>query len=169
MKSQIFKINKLGFSYIFVGIALLMISFQCVAQNKNMEPAPKVITPVIGNTPPSDAIILFNGENFDGWESIKYRNIKWKIHDGAMTVVPHTYDIKTKKSFGNCQLHIEWRSPAVVVGKSQNRGNSGVFLQERYEVQVLDSYNNKTYIDGQAGSIYKQYAPLVNACKPPGK
>jgi len=79
------------------------------------------------------------------------------------------YDIKTKQSFGDCQLLIEWRNPAKVVGESQNRGNSGIFLQRKYEVQVLDSYKSETYIDGQAGSIYKQHVPLVNACLPPGK
>ena len=130
MKSQILKIKEVQFSYLLAVMAIFIFSFQSIAQEK-MEPVPKVITPVIGNKPPSDAIILFNGKNFNGWESIRDMDIKWKIKDGVMTVVPHTYDIKTKRSFGDCQLHIEWRSPAEVVGESQNRGNSGIFLQER--------------------------------------
>lgn len=105
----------------------------------------------------------------DQWESTEDGIAKWKLEDNGMTVVPKTGSIRTKKAFGSCQLHVEWRSPAVVVDDSQDRGNSGIFLQGRYEVQVLDSYKNKTYVNGQAGSIYKQYIPLVNACRPPGK
>ena len=86
-----------------------------------------------------------------------------------MTVVKGTGDIQTKRDFGSCQLHIEWRTPAVIEGKGQGRGNSGVFLNNTYEVQVLDSYQNRTYSNGQAASIYKQYLPLVNACRPPGE
>jgi hypothetical protein len=91
------------------------------------------------------------------------------VEDGAMTVVKKTGNILTKQGFGDCQLHIEWRTPAEVVGESQGRGNSGIFLQSRYELQVLDSYNNRTYSNGQAGSLYKQAIPLVNACRKPGE
>jgi len=142
---------------------IILFSAQCFGQE------PKVITPGSGTAPPSDAIVLFDGTNFDAWESTRGGNVKWDLKDGAMTVVPGTNSIMTKKSFGDCQLHIEWRTPELVVGESQNRGNSGIFLQGNYEVQVLDSYHSKTYPDGQAGSIYKQHIPLVNACRPPGK
>lgn len=133
------------------------------------EPEPKVVTPGQGQAAPSDAIILFNGTDFSNWESARGEDIKWKLEDGAMTVQKGGGDIQTKQSFGDCQLHIEWRTPSEVVGNSQGRGNSGIFLQSTYELQVLDSYNNRTYSNGQAGSIYKQYMPLVNACRPPGE
>jgi hypothetical protein len=134
------------------------------------EPVPAVVTPGGGMTAPSDAIVLFDGKNFDQWESVvNHGPVQWLLGDGAMTVVKSTTDIQTKESFGDCQLHIEWRTPAVVVGESQGRGNSGIFLQSHYELQVLDSYNNRTYSNGQAGSIYKQSIPLVNACMGPGQ
>lgn len=118
--------------------------------------------------PPSDAIILFNGNDLLKWTDEKNENAKWQIKNGVTTVSKKAGGIKTKKAFGSCQLHIEWRSPDKVLDSGQNRGNSGIFFMGIYEVQVLDSYNNKTYNNGQAGSIYKQYIPLVNACRPPG-
>ena len=118
---------------------------------------------------PSDALVLFNGKNLDVWESVKGGKALWDISQGAMLVKPGTGDIRTKQSFGSAQLHIEWKSPSEIKGEGQGRGNSGIFLQERYEVQVLDSYESKTYSNGQAGSIYKQYPPLVNATKSPGE
>ncbi len=133
------------------------------------EPEPVVVTPGIGTSPPSDAIVLFDGTDFSSWESARGGDVKWKREDGAMTVQRGTGGIQTKQSFGSCQLHIEWRTPTEVVGNGQGRGNSGVFLQNTYEVQVLDSYNNRTYSNGQAASIYKQYMPLVNVCRPPGE
>jgi Domain of Unknown Function (DUF1080) len=134
------------------------------------EPEPKVITPGEGTKAPSDAIVLFDGKDFSNWASVKDGNApKWEIKDGAMVVVGGTGDIVTKQTFGNFQLHIEWRTPEKVEGNSQGRGNSGIFLQERYEVQVLDSYQNRTYSNGQAGSLYKQTMPLVNACRKPGE
>lgn len=133
------------------------------------EPVPRIVTPGNTNTPPSDAIVLFDGTNLDQWQSKDGSPAKWKISDQHMTVVPGTGEIITKDSFGDCQLHIEWRTPAIVKGEGQLRGNSGVFLQSRYEVQVLDNYNNKTYPNGQASAIYKQHIPLVNACKKPGE
>ncbi len=93
----------------------------------------------------------------------------WKIEDGYLQSVPHTTDIATKEKFGDVQLHVEWATPADVHGDSQNRGNSGILLQGRYEIQVLDSYNNPTYADGQAGAIYGQWPPLVNATRRPGE
>jgi hypothetical protein len=134
------------------------------------EPEPRVVTP--GTTmgaAPSDAIILFDGTNLDEWTTDKGGDATWVIEDGAMTVAKKAGGIQTKRNFGSVQLHIEWRTPAVIEGKGQGRGNSGVFLNGIYEVQVLDSYKNRTYSNGQAASIYKQYMPLVNACRGPGE
>lgn len=132
-----------------------------------MDPEIRVVTP---GAVPSDAIVLFDGKNLEQWESTKDGSAaKWKVEDGVMTVVGGAGGISTKKLFGDCQLHIEWRSP--IEGddrKGQGRGNSGVFLQGIYEVQVLNSYQNRTYRNGQAGSIYKQTPPLVNATSKPG-
>ena len=133
------------------------------------EPEPRVVTPGEGTAAPSDAIVLFDGKNTGEWTHEDGSPVKWKVTDSAMTVAAGTGSIFTKRTFGDCQLHIEWRTPAEVKGKSQGRGNSGIFLQNRYEVQVLDNYNNRTYSNGQAGSIYKQSMPLVNACRPPGE
>lgn len=133
------------------------------------EPVPVVVAP--GKTPadpPSDAVILFDGTSFDAWSTLEGEPVRWTLQDGIMTVVPHTGDIMTRDSFGDCQIHIEWRSPAVIEGEGQGRGNSGIFLMKRYEVQILDSYHNQTYSNGQAGSIYKQHIPLVNASRQPG-
>jgi hypothetical protein len=132
---------------------------------------PTVVTPGQTNSaPPSDAIVLFDGKDMLKWRSLKDGGeAKWQVKDGYMQVVPSTGDIATKQEFGDCQLHIEWATPAEVKGEGQGRGNSGIFLMERYEVQVLDSYQNKTYYHGQAGAIYKQYAPLVNASRKPGE
>lgn len=118
---------------------------------------------------PSDAIVLFNGKDLSEWQNGNGRDARWKVGDGVLTVAPKTGSIHTKRAFGDCQLHIEWATPAQVVGDGQGRGNSGIFLQSRYEIQVLDSYNNQTYFDGQAGAVYKQHAPLVNASRAPGE
>jgi hypothetical protein len=133
------------------------------------EPVPPVVTPGEGTLPPSDAIVLFDGTNLNEWTNEKGEAAGWIVADGCMTVKAGTGIIKTKRGFGDCQLHIEWREPFVVKGDGQGRGNSGIFLQELYEVQVLDGYNNATYSNGQTGSIYKQSIPLVNVCKKPGE
>jgi hypothetical protein len=133
------------------------------------EPVPPVVTPGEGTGAPSDAIVLFNGLNLDEWTVENGGPAGWIVADGCVTVKPGSGMIKTKKGFGDCQLHIEWRAPVEVKGESQGRGNSGIFLQGLYELQVLDNYDNKTYPNGQAGSIYKQSIPLVNACKKPGE
>jgi hypothetical protein len=133
------------------------------------EPVPPVVTPGECAAAPSDAIILLDGTNLNEWTDAKGDKAGWTLADGCMTVKAGAGIIKTRRGFGDCQLHIEWRTPTEVKGDGQGRGNSGVFLQDRYEVQVLDSYNNKTYSNGQAGSIYKQSIPLVNACKKPGE
>jgi hypothetical protein len=133
------------------------------------KPVPRVVNPGQGTAAPSDAIVLFNGKDLSEWEGVKGGPAKWSVGSGAVTVAKGTGDIRTKRGFGDCQLHIEWRTPAQVEGEGQGRGNSGVFLQGRYEVQVLDSYNNATYVNGQAASVYKQYIPLVNASRKPGE
>lgn len=132
------------------------------------EPVPPVVD-AAPNVPPSDAIVLFDGKNLDRWVGLNGEAAAWKIDGDAVVVVPKTGDIKTKESFCDIQLHVEWKSPAVVPGKEgQGLGNSGIFLQERYEVQVLNSYKNDTYPNGQAASVYKQAIPLVNASRAPG-
>jgi hypothetical protein len=131
-------------------------------------PVPPVITSA-PNQPPSDAIVLFDGTNLDAWEPVRSTGKPWKIEDGAMVVVAKAADQRTKQGFGDTQLHLEFRTPAVVEGTGQGRGNSGVFFMGLYELQVLDSYDNPTYVNGQAGSVYKQHPPLVNASRPPGE
>ncbi len=136
------------------------------------KPEVKVVTPGKTNTDaPSDAVILFNGTSASGWQHANGDEAKWTVADNALTVKPGTGAIQTKQKFGDCQLHIEWRIDKNVKGENQDRGNSGVFLMGRYELQVLDNYNNinKTYVNGQAGSMYKQTPPLVNVCKAPGE
>jgi hypothetical protein len=134
------------------------------------DPVPVQVNPANEpGAPPSDAIVLFNGQDLQNWESAKGGKAAWKLENGFMTVVAGKGDIKTVRGFGDCQLHIEWRTPEKIEGEGQGRGNSGVFLMDRYEVQVLDSYNNRTYSNGQAGSLYKQHIPLVNASRPPGE
>lgn len=135
------------------------------------EPEVPVIQPGIKDSDaPSDAIVLFDGSNIDKeWTDARGNPTKWIIQDGALVCVKGSGVIKTKRQFGSMQLHIEWKTPSEVSGSGQGRGNSGVYLQELYEVQVLDSYDNKTYRNGQAGSIYKQWAPLVNVSRKPGE
>lgn len=131
-------------------------------------PEPVVVTPGEGRAPPSDAVVLFDGSGLSAWRHLDGRDVEWDVLDGVLTVVPGTGDIATRAGFGDVQLHVEWRSPDVVEGEGQGRGNSGVFLQGRYEVQVLDSYDNRTYSNGQAASLYKQAIPLANASRGPG-
>lgn len=127
-------------------------------------PEPKVVTPGDApGAPPSDAIVLFDGKDLSKW----VKGETWEIKDGY--AITRKGDIKTKDSFGDCQLHIEFATPEKVSGSGQGRGNSGIFLSDRYELQVLDSYNNKTYFEGQCGSIYNQMPPMVNVCKKPGE
>ncbi len=134
-------------------------------------PVPPTVNPTGKNGVPSDAIILFDGTNFDEWEMTSDSTaVKWLLNaDGSMTVKDKTGNIQTKRNFGSVQFHVEWRSPKEVQGNGQNRGNSGVFLQKRYEVQVLDNNNNDTYVNGQVGSIYKQSIPLAKASVPSGQ
>ncbi len=131
-------------------------------------PEPKAVSFNDANVP-SDAIVLFSGNDLDQWISTKDSTAAaWTINpDKSMTVSPGTGDIQTKENFGSVQLHLEWSAPDIVEGKGQGRGNSGIFFQNRYEVQILDSYKNRTYANGQATAIYKQYSPLANATKAP--
>lgn len=137
------------------------------------EPKPKIVTPGIGTAPPSDAIVLFDGSSMNKWEMAKDKSAaNWILDKGVMTAKPGSGALQTKQKFGDCQLHIEFRIPADAKNSADrnNAGNSGVFLQERYEVQIFNSYKNETplYANGQTGSIYKQVIPLVNASRKPG-
>jgi len=138
-------------------------------------PLPAVINPGTASTqdapgkPPSDAVVLFDGKDLSKWAHKDGSAAKWKVENGYFEVVPKTGYIYTREAFGDCQLHVEFAEPSPAKGESQDRGNSGVFLQGLYETQVLDSYQSKTYADGQAGAIYGQYPPLVNASRPPGQ
>jgi hypothetical protein len=143
------------------------------------EPVPKVVIPGVNNAaPPSDAIVLFDGKNLNEWVQTKDKSpAQWAVNDGLMVVnkAKGIGNIETKRSFRNYQLHIEWKIPENITGEDQARGNSGVFLASTgvgdagYELQILDSYNNKTYVNGQGGSLYKQAIPLVNPSRKPGE
>jgi len=141
------------------------------------QPVPAVVTPSeTPGAPPSDAIVLFDGKNEDEWVSAQdHTPAKWIVADGLLTVAKSTGNIETRRHFHNYQLHVEWRIPADITGTGQGRGNSGVFLASTgpgdagYELQVLDGYNNPTYVNGMVGSIYKQSIPLVNAARKPGE
>ncbi len=140
------------------------------------EPVPPIVTPgATDSAPPSDAIVLFDGKNLDQWVMTDDKSpAKWNVHDGIVTVDKTTGNIQTKQSFKSYQLHLEWQIPKDITGEGQLRGNSGVFVagtgsgDDGYEVQILDSYNNKTYVNGQAASVYKQAPPLVNSMRAPG-
>jgi len=138
------------------------------------EPVPAVVTPGKATqnaaiTAPSDAIVLFDGKDLSKWKNKDGGAAQWDVKNGSFTVKKGTGDISTIQEFDDFQLHIEWSIPANITGSGQARGNSGIFLQGVYELQVLDNYNNRTYVNGQAGSIYKQTAPLKNAMLPPGE
>lgn len=140
-------------------------------QHDVSRPHPKPVAPAdpIAAKPPADAVLLFDGTNLDAWKATGGGAARWRIVDGAMETVPGGGGIETKAEFGDVQLHIEWAAPAPPHGKGQDRGNSGVFLMNQFEIQVLDSYQADTYADGQAGAIYGQYPPLFNASRPPGE
>ncbi|MCK9410976.1 MAG: DUF1080 domain-containing protein [Prolixibacteraceae bacterium] len=137
-------------------------------------PQPVIVTPGVAKCEepipaPSDADVLFDGKDLSKWKGVKTEEAQWIVSDGNFTVKKGTGSIETKKHYRDFQLHLEWKVPASIIGSSQFRGNSGVILQGIYEIQVLDNYINKTYANGQAGSVYKQTAPLVNAMKKPGE
>ena len=134
------------------------------------EPEPELVNAPANGAPPSDAIMLFDGTNLDQWMRIEDGEpARWEIADGVATVTPGVGSIRTRESFGSMQLHLEWRPTDVISGSGQSRGNSGVFLHGLFEVQILDSWENPTYVNGQAGSVYLQSPPLVNAARRPGE
>lgn len=162
-------------SSVMLSVVFLLLAASAGAQEQGdptltevWEPVPPKVDPGDATHPPSDAIVLFDGTDLSAWSG-RDGAAKWTVADGAMTVAPGTGDIRTKQGFGNVQLHIEWRAPTTITGEGQERGNSGVYLMGKYELQVLDSYESRTYSNGQAGSIYKQFIPLVNATRPPGE
>ncbi len=140
-------------------------------------PHPRLVTPgATPGAPPSDAIVLFDGRDLSQWaqqgrgaDKDKLVAPKWVLRDGTFEVAPHSGDMFTRQSFGDSQIHVEWSEPSDVTGSDQSRGNSGVYLMSRYEVQVLDSFSNVTYADGQAGALYGQWPPLVNPIRRPGE
>jgi Domain of Unknown Function (DUF1080) len=137
-------------------------------------PQPRIVRPGTASTPeqpgerPSDAITLFDGRDLSNWASEQRGEARWKVENGYVEVVPSAGDIHTRQHFGDCQLHLEWATPALVSEEGQSRGNSGVLLMGLYEIQVLDGYENLTYADGTTAAIYGQYPPLVNVCRKPG-
>ena len=148
-----------------VAFALLCAAPLGFGADASKEKEPRVIDP---GPPPADAIVLFDGKDLSKWKSQSGGEAKWKILSGGIAEVSGG-SIMTKDEFGDCQLHVEWATPSVVKGDGQGRGNSGVYLQGRYEIQVLDSYRNPTYFNGQAGAFYGHAAPLVNASRKPGE
>jgi hypothetical protein len=143
-----------------LALSVILLAWGGVAEEE-----PRVVTP---GPPPSDAVLLFDGSDLSQWQSERGSKAAWDVKEGVATI-NGTGSIITKQSFGDCQFHIEWATPAEVKGEGQGRGNSGVIFQGRYELQVLDSYQNKTYFNGQAGALYSQYAPLVNVSRKPGE
>ncbi len=167
-----------GFIYLCASGPVMNLAAQSKHQWKihDMDrPQPPIVTPGaessqdVPGRPPSDATILFDGKDLSNWRTDDGGPAKWRVENGYMEIVPRTGQISTRQSFGDCQLHIEWRAPVPPKGESQERGNSGIFLMGKYEIQVLDCYNNKTYPDGQAAAVYGQYPPQVNASRPPGE
>lgn len=138
-------------------------------------PLPPVVDPAVPSTQeqvgraPSDAVVLFDGTDLSAWQTPDGETAPWAVRDGYFEVVPGTGGIQTREGFGDVQLHVEWSAPDPPVGDDQDRGNSGVFLMNQYEVQILDSYENQTYADGQAAALYGQYPPLANAIRAPGE
>jgi hypothetical protein len=135
-------------------------------------PLPPVVAPGPAGPPvpaPTDAVVLFDGKDLACWTDAKGQPARWKVENEYMEVVPKRGGIRTVEGYGDCQLHVEWMAPSPAKGTGQDRGNSGVFLMDTYEVQVLDGYENKTYADGMTAAIYGQFPPAVNACRPPGE
>ncbi|MBN2507848.1 MAG: DUF1080 domain-containing protein [Verrucomicrobia bacterium] len=143
-------------------------SWTAAAADARKSPEPPVTDPGPPGGPSSDAVVLFSGKDMAQWKNEKGGEPRWRLEDGAM-VVNGTGSLISKEVFGDCQLHVEWATPSKVEGSGQGRGNSGVYLQGRYEIQVLDSYQNTTYFDGQAGAYYGHSAPMVNASRKPGE
>ena len=152
----------------FFSLLLVNLAAQKAEDTEDWSLRPEKVTPGTFNSPPSDAIVLWAGTgDLENWTGEK-GEATWNESHCCLTVAPKTGGISTRQSFGDVQLHIEWRAPEVIEGKGQGRGNSGIYFMGLYEVQVLDSYENETYYNGQAASVYKQHIPLVNASRPPG-
>ena len=152
-----------GFLEVIMRGLLLLVSVVELAE----EPQPRVVTPGGEGKAPSDAVVLFDGTSAEEWVHKDGRAAEWMVQDGVLVCKSGTGDILTKKTFGSAQIHVEFSTPLMAEAKSQARGNSGVYIQGRYEVQVLDSYENPTYANGSAAAVYGQHAPLVNASRPP--
>ena len=152
----------------FVGFLSLATCLSLQAALDDAKSAPKAIAPGAAGNPPSDAVVLFDGKDLSKWKGPKGPP-GWRVEDGVVTVVPGAGELTTKESFGDIQLHLEWRIPADVSGSDEHRGNSGIKLHEAYEIQILDSYRSESSPKTQAGAVYKQHAPLVNACRKPGE
>ena len=167
------------FSGLLLALCMSQLSFAQVdprwKPNDPDRPVPPVVESGTAGTqsepghPPSDAVVLFDGKDLSPWVGEDGQPAKWKVADGHLEVLPHTGVIHTRRAFGDCQLHLEFAEPVPAVGEGQERGNSGVFLMGLYEIQVLDSYQSKTYADGQASAVYAQFPPQVNASLPPGQ
>jgi hypothetical protein len=173
MKKLLFSLFILTFCYVAEAQNIFEKDYTKPEATEIAEPKPKIVTPGIGDAPPSDAIVLFDGKNLDNWVMSKdHGPCVWKLKGGAMTVSLGAGDIQTKQKFGDCQLHVEFMIPVNAKNSADhnNAGNSGVYMQERYEVQIFDSYKNETplYANGQIGSIYKQVIPMANASSKPG-
>jgi hypothetical protein len=162
-------LSKLTVGALFLAAVALILHPRVRAADGAKEAEPAVVSPGRVGGPPSDAIVLFDGTDLSKWGGVDGGGAKWKVQDGILTVNPGTGNIRTKEEFGDVQLHVEWAAPSEVKGDGQGRGNSGVYLEGRYEIQVLDSFNNKTYFNGQASAFYGHNAPLVNASRKPGE
>ncbi len=150
---------------------LASIHLASIPQASGKEPvaAPRIVDPGPRGGPPGDAIVLFDGTDLSEWRGRGGSEPRWKVEDGILTTVPRTGDLTTRRSFGDIQFHLEWRIPANATGKAEGRGNSGIKFHEAYEIQILDSYKNKSNPKGQAAAFYKQHVPMVNACRKPGE
>jgi len=179
--TEVLLMRKLLFVFLSGALLLVLATPACPQADTKWKihdrsrPLPPVIDPGTASTPdapgraPSDAIILFDGKDLSKWAHEDGSAAKWKVANGYAEVAPKSGYIYTRQAFGDCQLHVEFAEPQPAKGADQQRGNSGVFLMGLYEIQVLDSYENKTYADGQAAAVYGQYPPLVNAARPPGQ
>lgn len=156
--------------FLFTGALLADVALPPPEATEQWDPVPATVITAEGHIP-SDAISLFDGTSLDAWEPVRPDGNAWKIADGTLTIEPSAKpcDQRTKRAFGDLQLHLEFRTPSKIEGSGQGRGNSGIYFMGLYEIQILDSWQNPTYVNGQAGSLYKQHPPLVNASRPPGE
>ena len=163
--------NQYSFKACLALLAAMILSFACtglVVLAADSAKEPQEVVPGTAGGAPSDAVVLFDGKDLSKWRNEKGGEARWVVEGGCATV-NGTGSIFSKEEFGDVQLHLEWASPEKVDGEGQGRGNSGVYFQGRYEIQVLDCYHNKTYFDGMTGAFYSNFAPLVNACRKPGE